>query len=800
MTGSQDDGPVTSVSRPSDRLGPAHARPRLWSSVRVRLLIPVLLATAAVFALGAVQVNGALGEAGRADRSSTLARAAGAVGVLAHEVATEYVQTNLAARRGTRSTVDEQVHLTDAARTGYDAITASLREAAPELVRLVDGVDRTLADLPAARTLAATAPDGTADVAAAYQQLVTALLGLAEALPPRMDDPGLSELARSLTLAAGLDYLAALQFDLVSRVLARKAQTPGDQLQLAQWVGAERTQVDALVNLSVGGESYATVQGSPGSADAGKMRQVLLDDRSGGVARTINESGWASAQSQRMQDLWSMEQDLGARLVVEADALGNAARERATLVAGGVLAVVAIVLVGAVGMVVRISRRLRQTRFAALRAARVELPNAIANVTAARDAVMVRAALTDSSSRVDRMLHSGPDEIGELSTAFGAVHRQALRLAADQALLRMEVQAMFVALSRRGQTLVQRQLHLIDEFGRHETDPDSLAKLFALDHLAARMRRNEENLLVLAGGEPGRWIIRPVAVVDLIRAAAQEIEEYRRVEVLDAPDLAVDASVAGDVIHLLAELLENATSYSPPATTVRVDARRSADGLLIKLTDEGIGMPADRLAEANNRLAHPSALTSTLVGTMGLLVVARLAQRHAISVNLESLATTGTTATVVLPDRLVMPLTEADRNYSARWLRELDTSTADTMGSLPIAVPAPAVTSLPPLAKPLPSLREPLPLESRPVPALEPPARSEAAVSDPSEEPAGFTASGLPRRPQETPPSEVERPAAASPMPAMPDPDAIRARLSSLAGGIAAAAAQQAQDEARSTS
>ena len=186
-------------------------------------------------------------------------------------------------------------------------------------------------------------------------------------------------------------------------------------------------------------------------------------------------------------------------------------------------------------MAVRLSRRLRRTRHAALTAARVELPGAIANVIAARDADGVRAALTESSQRVDSMLTTGADEIGELSAAFGAIHRQALRLAADQALMRMEVQAMFIALSRRGQTLVQRQIHLIDEFGRDEADPDALERLFALDHLAARMRRNEENLLVLAGGEPGRWITRPVALHDLLRAAAQEIEEYRRVEVAEAP-------------------------------------------------------------------------------------------------------------------------------------------------------------------------------------------------------------------------------------------------------------------------
>jgi hypothetical protein len=383
------------------------------------------------------------------------------------------------------------------------------------------------------------------------------------------------------------------------------------------------------------------------------------------------------------------------------------------------------------------------------------------------------------------LLHSGRDEIGELATAFGAVHRQALRLAADQALTRMEVQAMFIALSRRGQTLVQRQIHLIDEFGRDETEPDALARLFALDHLAARMRRNEENLLVLAGGEPARWITRPVAIVDLIRASAQEIEEYRRIDVRQVPDHAIGANVAGDTIHLLAELLENAASYSPPSSVVHVDARRTVQGLVISVRDEGIGMPPDRLAEANDRLEHPSALTSTLVGTMGLLVVARLAQRHGIAVRLDSTVTTGTTATVTLPDRLLMPLTPEDRLYSGRWLREPREFDASMLLS-PAVVPAPAASTLPSLSLPpapaLPAL-----------PAIAPPALPSPAPAapPPAGPPAGVTRTGLPRRPTSERPSEQDE----SPVPpSTPDPEAVRARLSSLASGIAAAN----QDQSRS--
>ena len=394
---------------------------------------------------------------------------------------------------------------------------------------------------------------------------------------------------------------------------------------------------------------------------------------------------------------------------------------------------------------------------------------------------MVRTALTDSSGRIDALLHAGGDEIGELASAFGAVHRQALRLAADQALLRMEVQAIFVALSRRGQTLVQRQIHLIDEFGRNEADPDALSRLFALDHLAARMRRNEENLLVLAGGEPGRWITRPVSLTDLIRAAAQEIEEYRRVEIVETLPVAVAAHVAGDAIHLLAELLENATSFSPPSTAVRVSARRTAGGLSIIVSDNGIGMPERQLDEANERLSRPLALTSTLVGTMGLLVVARLAQRHGVQVRLDAAPAAGTIASVTLPERLVMPLDMVERLEPGRWPRETEHT---------ISLPAAAATALSNSvhAAALPALPAPpgprgpsTPPGYTAVPAYLP---AQRAAQPEENVPLELTAAGLPRRPaEEVPPSEAHRALPATTL----DPEMVRARLSSLATGLKAA-------------
>ena len=754
----------------------AHSKPRAWVSIRVRIMLPVLLATVGVAVLGAIQVGDALTVAGAADRSSVLANASGAIGDLVHDVAFEYALTNQASRSGGSSApLLEQQLATDAAAKRFAELQPSLEKAAPDLATPSSAAGKSLANLNSARSVGVQNPGGSTEVFAYYDNALTSLLSLADAISPQMSNPRLIELSRSAAIVSALDRLAALQLDLITRGLAQHQLPASDTVQLAQWVGAEREQVASLSNMKPAGDLYQTMLGQPAVNTANGLRQVILDGRGDASALSNDPTVWFNAQTERVDGLWGIEQELSKTLVRETADAGTAARQQTYFIGALSAGLVGVTLIGATIMAVRISRRLRRTRYAALTAARIELPTAISNVIAARDATMVRTALTDSSGRIDALLHAGNDEIGELASAFGAVHRQALRLAADQALLRMEVQAMFVALSRRGQTLVQRQIHLIDEFGRDEADPDALARLFALDHLAARMRRNEENLLVLAGGEPGRWITRPVSLRDLIRAAAQEIEEYRRVEIVETLPVAVIAHVAGDAIHLLAELLENATSFSPPATTVRVSARRTAAGLSIIVSDTGIGMPERQLAEANERLSRPLALTSTLVGTMGLLVVARLAQRHGVQVRLDAVPAQGTTASVTLPERLVVPLHTVHQLEPAPGPRDVDHT---------VRLPAAAVTALsnsvhataalPATPSATPPTAEPIPVY---VPALRAPRPEENVALE-------ITAAGLPRRPaEEVPPSEIHHSLPATTL----DPEMVRARLSSLATGLKAA-------------
>ncbi len=299
---------------------------------------------------------------------------------------------------------------------------------------------------------------------------------------------------------------------------------------------------------------------------------------------------------------------------------------------------------------VKRSEALRRLRDTAQDVARRKLPE------------LVRALSEADPQNVDTTVESvgtfSHGEINQVARAFDEVHREAVRLAAEQALLRGNVNAMFTNLSRRSQGLIQRQLSLLAELESREADPDHLSSLFMLDHLATRMRRNGENLLVLAGEEPGRHWTRPVPLADVLRAAASEVEQYERIELAAVPVAEVASRVVNDLVHLLAELLENAITFSSPQTTVKVKVTGHAlpDGrALIEIHDTGIGLSPEDLASINERLASPPTVDLSVSRRMGLFVVARLSVRHDIRIQLRPADSGGTTALVMLPQDTLVP-------------------------------------------------------------------------------------------------------------------------------------------------
>jgi signal transduction histidine kinase len=289
--------------------------------------------------------------------------------------------------------------------------------------------------------------------------------------------------------------------------------------------------------------------------------------------------------------------------------------------------------------------RLRRLRGEALEMATERLPN------------VVRRLQRGENVDVDvetPPLEYGRDEIGQLGHAFNDVQRTAVRSAVEEANVRRGLNEVFLNIARRSQTLLHRQLALLDKMERRETEPQELEDLYRVDHLATRMRRHAEDLVILAGAAPGRGWRNPVPVIDVVRGAISEVEDYKRIDIRAIESSAVLGRAVGDVIHLLAELLENATSYSPPQTRVQVSGQVLPNGYAVEIEDRGLGMTPEAIDEANRRLVEPPDFDPADSARLGLFVVAQLSNRHGIRVSLRPSPYGGVTAIVLVPGDLVV--------------------------------------------------------------------------------------------------------------------------------------------------
>ncbi|WP_147425408.1 nitrate- and nitrite sensing domain-containing protein [Bailinhaonella thermotolerans] len=363
-------------------------------------------------------------------------------------------------------------------------------------------------------------------------------------------------------------------------------------------------------------------------------------------ARADDGSKWFDSMSFTIDQMRKVEVEIGKLVIARAETLRTDARNGAVTFAAITLLVLILALTFTAFVARSMVRPLRRLRSEALEVAGRRLPEMVQQL---------RESDGQTEIEVRPIPVTSSDEIGEVARAFDEVHREAVRLAGGEAQLRGTVNAMFVNLSRRSQTLVERQLSLIDGLEQGEQDEQRLASLFKLDHLATRMRRNSENLLVLAGQEPARRWAQPIQLVDVVRASLSEVENYDRVALRVQSGPSVAGQAVNDVVHLLAELVENAISFSPRDTKVVVSGHRTDDGgAMLTVSDSGIGMPPEELAEANHRLASPPVVDVSVSRRMGLFVVGRLAARHGIRVQLRQQELGGVTALVLLPENLVV--------------------------------------------------------------------------------------------------------------------------------------------------
>ncbi|MER5648936.1 nitrate- and nitrite sensing domain-containing protein [Streptosporangium sp. NPDC002524] len=488
-----------------------------------------------------------------------------------------------------------------------------------------------------------------------YSSMIAPLLTLHEELTLVSDDPEIIGNTRALSaLAYAKEEVSKQRARLLAGYYAPSLINPQE---IEKFI-ASRSRMDEY-------EADFGVESSPDNAqllvtslidervhraELTKARVIVLASnpaRTGRLLSDFNEvKQWFSDNTVVLDRMRKVETQVAGDVVTRARDLEDAEQRNAIVTAGLILLLLLLVL----GLTVVIARSmvspLRRLRAEALEVASFRLPEIVRRLRVSGD---TRAPDVDPIS-VDTS-----DEIGEVAKAFDEVHRQAVRLASEESELRSNISAMFVNLSRRTQTLVERQISLIDGLEKGEEDGGRLADLFRLDHLATRMRRNSENLLVLAGHEPTRRRSQPAKLVDVVRASLSEVEDYERVQVKVHRTISVAGSAANDIVHLVAELVENAIQFSPRASQVVVSSSViEGGGALLAVSDPGIGMTHEELVETNRRLADPPVVDVSVSRRMGLFVVGRLALRHGIRVQLRPQEGGGLVAMVLFPPELVV--------------------------------------------------------------------------------------------------------------------------------------------------
>ena len=638
--------------------------------VRSRLLLLVLLPTLAAVILGGVSVVSSARSALAYQRVEQFSRLGGDITNLVQALQAEredtirYVTTGPAGGgRGSpaaagspqlavlaqdhRATDQLAARVRSGATTIGSSYPAVAQQEAKGAITAIDG-------LPALRSVATSTLIPSLAVIQEYAATISQLLALEGEIATGSNDAALADTARVVGLISASKEAASQQQAILTSALtpdlvgANQFQ-PG---QLAAINAAQAEQQADLAQFSLTATSgqrhlYDSDLSSAQADRAQAQVQQAIALAQGGSSSAENPAftNAASGSAYLVASLHSVEQGLMNSVIAQSGSLRARAITAALIGAFAVIVVLALALLFTVALGRSMTRPLHQLRTGALEVAGERLPETVRLMSGGGGEAPLEVPPIDVDST---------DEIGEVARAFDQVHREAVRLASNEAALRGNINAMFVNLSRRSQTLVERQIRLIDDLEQGEQDSDRLSNLFQMDHLATRMRRNSENLLVLAGHELSKRWSEPVALVNVLRAAVSEIEHYERVVPDIQPGISVRGQAVNDVVHLLSELAENATTFSPAESLVHVSGYSlNSGGVLLDITDQGVGMGAEEIAHANWRLDNPPVVDVAVSRRMGLFVVARLAARHGIHVRLRTASKGGLTALVWLPDEVI---------------------------------------------------------------------------------------------------------------------------------------------------
>lgn len=612
-------------------------------------LVPIMIA----LTLGVSTLSSQVERSNSYQRIESLITLSGGAGELLGLVQAERTETAARLTEGTgtstaleqaRSAVDSGIEpVLDAAGTAIE-LDAGLSGAVGEVTSVLGGLEDLREDVASGQLDPAQSIEE-------YSAITDGLLQLDAAAVARVSDAGIGSTPQALHHLRGAKEEVSVQQALIGFGIARGVLTPTELTgvrtsevriddRLDDFNAVATAAQRQVFDTAVSGTHFATrdrlARASLG--ELGTPAELAIQQ--------ISQREWENSSSRVLEQVGAVAERLYADAADSSSTLASDSRTGVGLLAALLLLAFAVALAVVWVITRHLLRSLRVLRTSAMRVADERLPEAVRDIQ--------EGNATDSN--IEPVPVHSADEFGEVARAFDAVHNQALRLAVEQAGMRAAYSTVFVNLSRRSQSLVQRQLQLIERLERDEEDADQLATLFQLDHLATRMRRNNENLMVLSGSENGRRSGRPVNTADVLRAAVSEIEQYQRVIVQSPPTTKVVGHAASDLMRLLAELLDNATAFSPPETQVTVSSSVGHNGsMTVDILDKGIGMNAAEVAEANSRMTEASAVDLVASRRMGLFVVGRLANRHGIGVELHGgKGIAGVRATVTVPAELVL--------------------------------------------------------------------------------------------------------------------------------------------------
>ena len=669
---------------------------RNWP-IRTKLLVSLLgpLLVLAVLALVGIRQNQA--ESDRAERSTAFARLAAGLAPLIHELQAErslsisYLDSGrrrwgrqLATQR---RAVDQEAatYRANAQRLSADdeLLAEKIEYGLSELGRIgeqrqaIDGARIDAAELAVGPSIELHEEEGEEELEHAtkeghgpldtpgkaldqYTDTISDLLDINGEIAPRSNNAELLKgVAASVALARAKDF-ADSQRSLLENVYAANRFQGDEHARLSALVAAETVytaQFDASATEAQHELLEETVAG-PEVERVDTFVERALDSKSATAPKLgIKPQYWFEAMSVKLDRMRVVEECLSADVIATSTAVKQGADRRAwlysLLLAAALVLAVALALITARSLI----RPVRRLEAAAEETAERRLPGVVQRL--------------QDGEQVDLAAESAPpievrssDEIGHLAEAFNSVHRVAVRVAGREAALRRSVGDMFLNLARRSQSLIERQLEVIDELEASGSEAEVRAGLGELDHLATRMRRNAENLIILSGSEPTRRWRGPIDLTEVVQASVGEVKEHTRVELLPLDQVQLAGHAAADVMHLLAELIENAVTFSAPGTKALVAGQPLPAGYLLEIEDQGLGMTDEQLVKVNERLARPPDVDFALAKMLGFFVVTQLASKHGIKVQLRHSWYGGITALVLLPRQLLanqaVPATSGD--------------------------------------------------------------------------------------------------------------------------------------------